>query len=88
MKYYVFNFNDKIEKLAYKSDVRLGWWWLLGFVYKGRTRNIHSLFLLKNRVEHVSCVVYEGVCTCGESYIGETIQIESIRYPDTYCYFQ
>ena len=28
------------------------------------TRNIRSLFSL------VSCAVYEGVCTCGKSYIG------------------
>ena len=46
------------------------------------TRNIRSLFPLKDRVEHVSCVVYEGVCTCGESYIGETKRIASIRWKE------
>ena len=46
------------------------------------TRNIRSLFPLKDRVEHVSCVVYEGLCTCGESYIGETIRIASIRWKE------
>ena len=44
------------------------------------TRNIRSLFALKNRVEHVSCVIYEGTCSCGEKYIGETNRIADIRW--------
>ena len=39
------------------------------------TRKIRSLFPLKDRVKHVSCVIYQGVCSCGETYIGETERI-------------
>ena len=46
------------------------------------TRNIRSLFPLKDRVQHVSCVIYEGKCTCDEEYIGETIRITDIRWKE------
>ena len=35
------------------------------------TRNIKSLFPLKEKVAHQSCVIYEGQCSCKLSYIGE-----------------
>ena len=44
------------------------------------TRNIRSLFPLKDKVEHVSCVIYEGTCSCGEIYIGETDRITDTRW--------
>ena len=44
------------------------------------TRNIRSLFPLKDRVKHQSCVIYEGTCSCGEKYIGETNRITNIRW--------
>ena len=44
------------------------------------TRNIRSLFPLKDRVDHRSCVIYQGTCSCGEDYIGETIRIADIRW--------
>ena len=34
-------------------------------------RNIRSLFCIKGKVKHYSCVVYEGNCSCGENYVGE-----------------
>ena len=46
------------------------------------TRNIRSLFPLKDRVEHVSCVVYEGTCSCDEVYVGETDRLVSIRWKE------
>ena len=46
------------------------------------TRNIRSLFPLKDRVQHVSCVIYEGKCTCNEEYIGETVRITDIRWKE------
>ena len=36
------------------------------------TRKIQSLFPLKDRVQHLSCVIYEGCCSCGKKYVGET----------------
>ena len=40
------------------------------------TRKIKSLFLfkIKDNVKHLSCVVYHGICSCGNNYIGETIR--------------
>ena len=35
------------------------------------TRNIKSLFPLKEKVAHRSCAIYEGQCSCKLSYIGE-----------------
>ena len=49
------------------------------------TRNIRSLFPLKDRVDHISCVVYEGTCSCGEVYIGETVRISDIRWKEHTC---
>ena len=40
------------------------------FVIIWKTRNIRSLFNLKDKTSHVSSVVYEGKCNCGENYIG------------------
>ena len=37
-------------------------------------RKIKSLFKIKDNVKHLSCVVYHGICSCGNTYIGETIR--------------
>ena len=37
------------------------------------TRKIQSLFPLKDKVQHLSCVIHRGICSCGETYVGETI---------------
>ena len=31
-----------------------------------------SLFKVKSKNPHLSCVVYRGRCSCGEEYVGET----------------
>ena len=46
------------------------------------TRNIRSLFPLKDRVQHLSCVIYEGTCSCGEVYIGQTDRITDLRWKE------
>ena len=46
------------------------------------TRKIHSLFPLKDRVKHVSCVIYHGVCSYGRTYIGETERITEGRWSE------
>ena len=28
---------------------------------------------LKYKVQHFSCVIYKGICSCVEAYVGETI---------------
>ena len=37
-----------------------------------KTRNIRSLFPLKDKNNYKSCVIYKGDCSCGLRYIGET----------------
>ena len=44
------------------------------------TRNIKSLFPLKDKVAHKSCVIYEGQCSCKLSYIGETKREGEVRW--------
>ena len=37
-----------------------------------KTRNIRSLFPLKDKCDYKSCVIYKGDCSCGSRCIGET----------------
>ena len=43
------------------------------------TRNIKSLFPLKNKVAHRSCIIYERKCSCKLYYIGETKRSSEVR---------
>ena len=43
------------------------------------TRKIQSLFPLKDKFQHLSCVIYNGICSCVETYVGETIRSCKIR---------
>ena len=45
-----------------------------------KTRNIRSLFPLKDKNDYKSCVIYEGDCSCGSSYIGETKRNVEVRW--------
>ena len=38
------------------------------------TKKVKSLFPLKDCNLHPSCKIYKGICSCGETYIGETIR--------------
>ena len=40
---------------------------------KSLTKKVKSLFTLKDWNLHPSCKIYKGVCSCGETNIGETI---------------
>ena len=46
------------------------------------TRKIRSLFPLKDRVNHKSCVIYEGICSCGDKYIGQTNRKAENRFSE------
>ena len=50
------------------------------FIVIWKTRKIRTLFPLKDRVVHVSDVIYEGICTCENNYIGETDRISGCRW--------
>ena len=44
------------------------------------TKKIKSLFPLKDKLFHPSCKIYQGVCSCGVSYIGETERNVEVRW--------
>ena len=47
-----------------------------------QTKKIRSLFPLKDRTRHRSCIIYKGVCSCGKTYIGETDRNASARWKE------
>ena len=56
-------FIAKLEKLTNFKFI---------FIISWQTRKIKSLFHLKDNNAHKSHVIYEGVCSCSTSYVGET----------------
>ena len=44
------------------------------------TRKIQSLFINKDKVNHCSCAIYRGICSCGADYIGETVRNAGLRW--------
>ena len=49
---------------------------------KWLTKKVKSLFPLKDCNLHPSCKIYKGVCSCGETYIGETIRNVEERWSE------
>ena len=45
-----------------------------------KTRNIRSLFPLKDKNDYKSCVIYKGDCSCSSGYIGESKRNVKIRW--------
>ena len=62
-EHYAFKFIRKWESFTKEK---------YSFVRIWKTRNIRSLFDLKDKASHVSSAVYEGKCNCCKNYIGET----------------
>ena len=42
------------------------------FAIRWGTKKVKQLFSAKDKNPHPSCKIYEGVCSCGKNYIGET----------------
>ena len=59
MKRIIFKLGEYIN---YKTEFRYSW----------KTRELRSLFPLKDPVIYKVNVIYKGTCTCKEFYIGET----------------
>ena len=64
-------FIDRIESFTGSKVILIVLW---------STRNIKSLFPLKDKVAHRSCVIYEGQCSCKLRYIGETKRNSEVRW--------
>ena len=45
-----------------------------------KTRNIRSLFPLKDKSSYKSCVIYNGDCSCGSRYISVTKRNAEVRW--------
>ena len=52
------------------------------FIYHWKTRKLKSLFPLKDRIKHKANIIYKGICSCKESYIGETKRNAEIRWKE------
>ena len=83
-KYVRIPFCESNEKLCNAFLNRLNTFTenLFKFQIVWETRKIRSLFPLKDRVNHRSCVIYEGICSCGEKYIGQTNRNAEIRFTE------
>ena len=47
-----------------------------------KTRNIGSLFPLKDQNDYKSCIIYKGDCSCGSRYTGETKRNGEVRWQE------
>ena len=54
----------------------------LQIVYTWKRTKLRSLFRLKDKITHVSNVIYKGECSCGDTYIGETKRNAVIRWKE------
>ena len=51
-------------------------------VIKWITRKVRTLFSLKSKNPYPSCKIYQGTCSCGSSYIGETKRNTATRWSE------
>ena len=59
------HFIKKFNKFTNNTfDVRIKW----------LTQKVKNLFRLKDKSLHQACKIYKGICSCVESYIGETVR--------------
>ena len=49
---------------------------------KWLTKKVKSLFPLKDCNLHLSCKIYKGICSCGETYTGKTIHNVEERWSE------
>ena len=77
-------FCEGNEKLTSKFTQRLNQFTGNSFKYfiLWNTRNVRSLFPLKDQKIHQANVIYEGNCNCPESYIGETGRNDVLRFQE------
>ena len=50
---------------------------------KSINKKMRNLFFLKSKNPHPGCVIYEGIFTCKENYIGETKRNVEIRWEES-----
>ena len=50
--------------------------------FTNNTLEVKTLFGVKDKSLHQACKIFKGVCSCGESYIGETIRNVEVRWDE------
>ena len=66
-------FIKKSDKFTIDTfDVQIKW----------LTKKVKTLFRIKDKSLHKACKIYKGVCSCGESYIRETIRNIEVRWDE------
>ena len=48
-----------------------------------KTRNLKSLFSLKDKDLHPACKIYKGICSCESAYVGEAkrnVEVRNLEY--------
>ena len=48
-------------------------------IIRWKTRNLKSLFPLKDKDLHPACMIYKGICSCESTYVGETKRNVEVR---------
>lgn len=54
----------------------------IDFAIKWSTKKVKQLFNVKDRNPHPACKIYEGKCSCGKNYIGETQRNVETRWAE------
>ena len=49
-------------------------------IIRRKTRNLKSLFPLKDEDLHPACKVFKGICSCESTYVGQTKRNVEVRY--------
>ena len=71
MKAHLTIYEKKFDKFTNDTfDVRI----------KLITKKVKTLFRVKDKSLHQACKIYNGVCSFGKSYIGETIRNVEVRW--------
>ena len=55
---------------------------IIMYLLNGSRKKVKNLLIIKDRNPHKSCQIYEGICSCGENHVGETIRNVEIRWSE------
>ena len=69
-------FSNKSEHFSKKLCEKLEFYanWKVKFNFIWAAKKIKSLFKIKDNVRHLDCVINQGICSCENNYIRETIR--------------
>ena len=51
-------------------------------IIRWKSRNLKSLFPLKDKDLHAACMIYKGICSCELTYVGETKRNVEVIYSE------